>query len=76
MLPDNPGKWLVSLGQHQPQPKLSLFCFSPAGAGATFFRQWPALLPHGINLWAIRLPGRETRLREPLVTDWANLMEP
>ncbi|MGK7890566.1 MAG: thioesterase II family protein [Leptolyngbyaceae cyanobacterium] len=69
-------KWLVPLGQHDSHAQLSLFCFAPAGAGSNFFRQWSALLPDGVNLWAIRLPGRETQLRQPLITNWPDLMEP
>lgn len=68
--------WLVPLGQHHPQAQIDLFCFPPAGAGALFFRQWPAHLPEWINLWAVRFPGRETRLREPLLTQWSEIIDP
>lgn len=42
-----------------------LFCFPYAGGGAAIFRDWAATLPLGVELNAIRLPGRESRLREP-----------
>jgi surfactin synthase thioesterase subunit len=43
---------------------MRLFCFSYAGAGAAAYRLWPAALPAEIELVAIQLPGRESRLRE------------
>lgn len=50
-------------------PRLRLFCFPHAGAGASFFANWPERLPAGVEVNAIQLPGREHRLREePFVT--------
>ncbi|MCX6047109.1 MAG: alpha/beta fold hydrolase [Chloroflexi bacterium] len=54
----------VTIPKPQPQAQVRLFCFPYAGGGATVFRTWPALLPPTIELCAIQLPGRETRLRE------------
>lgn len=76
MKPHTSSKWLVPIGKHNQEPKLSLFCFPPAGAGTLFFRHWSSLVPHGVNLWAVRLPGRETRINEPLLTTWPELVEP
>lgn len=49
---------------------LRLFCFPPAGSGALFFRKWALadVFPEA-EVYAICLPGRESRLREPLFTD-------
>lgn len=44
-----------------------LFCLPSAGGGAAQYRLWPQYLPHDIELLAMQLPGRETRLREPLM---------
>ncbi|MDF0531689.1 alpha/beta fold hydrolase [Tsukamurella sp. 8F] len=41
-----------------------LFCFPYAGSGASVFHTWPALLPDYVQLCALQLPGRETRLTE------------
>ena len=68
--------WLVPLGKHHQENKLSLFCFPPAGAGSLFFRDWPATIPDSINLWAVRFPGRENRIKAPLITRWGDLIEP
>ncbi|SIO60275.1 Surfactin synthase thioesterase subunit [Singulisphaera sp. GP187] len=57
--------WLV-----RPKPNrlanFRLFCFPFAGGGASLFRLWPDQLPEGVELCAIQLPGRETRIREPI----------
>lgn len=46
--------------------RLRLFFFPHAGGGASAFYQWSRTLPSDIVCYAIQLPGRETRLREPL----------
>jgi medium-chain acyl-[acyl-carrier-protein] hydrolase len=43
---------------------MRLFCIPYAGGAAQTFRKWPAHLPASVELCAIQLPGRETRLRE------------
>lgn len=46
-------------------PALRLFCFPHVGAGASVFNQWqPAWMPGNVELWTVRLPGRELRLSE------------
>jgi medium-chain acyl-[acyl-carrier-protein] hydrolase len=45
-------------------PRMRLFCFSHAGVGASAYRVWPAALPAEIEMIAIQLPGRESRLRD------------
>src|SRR5262245_29487970 len=57
-------RWLV-----RPRPNVSarlrLVCLPYAGGGASLFRLWPEGLPAVVEVCAIQLPGRETRLREP-----------
>lgn len=43
----------------------AVVCFPWAGAGAGVFAPWARLFPDDVALWAVRLPGRESRLREP-----------
>jgi medium-chain acyl-[acyl-carrier-protein] hydrolase len=43
-----------------------LFCFSYAGGGAYAYRRWLPWLREDVDLYAIQLPGREDRIREPL----------
>lgn len=56
----------VWIGRPRPNPaaRLRLFCFPYAGGGASVFSTWPRQLPEQVELCAIRLPGRETRLSE------------
>jgi pyochelin biosynthetic protein PchC len=44
-------------------------CFPHAGGGATFFREWPQLLPSTIEVQAVRYPGREDRLSQPAIDE-------
>lgn len=53
----------------RPDSAFRLFCFPYAGAGASVFRSWAQEAPTGIEVYGIQLPGREFRLREPLLTD-------
>jgi medium-chain acyl-[acyl-carrier-protein] hydrolase len=49
--------------------RMRLVCFSYAGVGAAMYARWPDLLPADVDLWAVQLPGREGRLREPPRTE-------
>ncbi len=55
--------WVIC-PQPNSQARLRLFCFPYAGAGASIFQTWSDRLPSEIELCAIQLPGRESRLRE------------
>jgi medium-chain acyl-[acyl-carrier-protein] hydrolase len=57
------------------QPRLRLYCLGRAGAGATPFRAWETLVGPGVELCAVRLPGRENRVREEPVTSAAAVVE-
>jgi medium-chain acyl-[acyl-carrier-protein] hydrolase len=50
-------------------PRARLLCLPHAGAGASAFADWPALLAPEIEVAAIQLPGREDRISEPAATD-------
>jgi medium-chain acyl-[acyl-carrier-protein] hydrolase len=54
----------IFLPKPNPQARLRLFCFPYGGGGASVFRTWPDGLPQDVEVCAIRLPGREARLRE------------
>ncbi len=67
-------RWLACL-RPGPPGALRLVCFPPGGAGAAAFLRWRDFLPEEIELWALRLPGREIRASEPFVTDAAVVVE-
>lgn len=53
----------------RPDAAIRLFCFPYAGAGASAFRRWPAALGAGVEMRAVQLPGRESRIAEPPEVD-------
>jgi medium-chain acyl-[acyl-carrier-protein] hydrolase len=65
--------WVVHSGA-QPDPVLRLFCLPHAGGGASAFQDWAAGLG-GIEVAAVRLPGREGRFREPAIDRMDRLVE-
>jgi len=59
----------------RPFARVRLFCFPHAGVGASVYRPWAAELPQDVELCAVQLPGRETRLREPPFRDLRELVD-
>jgi surfactin synthase thioesterase subunit len=49
------------------EAKMRLFCFSYAGGTASSFRKWPEYMTDDIEICAIQLPGRENRLKDPVI---------
>jgi len=62
---------------HQPNPlaAVRLLCIPDAGGSAAVFRQWPKYIHPRIEVCAIELPGRATRLMEPPFTSMPVLIE-
>jgi medium-chain acyl-[acyl-carrier-protein] hydrolase len=56
--------WLIC-PQPNSQARLRLFCFPYAGGGTVIYRPWAAGLPETIELWCVRLPGRESFRMSP-----------
>jgi medium-chain acyl-[acyl-carrier-protein] hydrolase len=56
-------------------PQLRLFCLPHAGGGATAFHSWNDALPASVQVCSVLLPGRETRLSEPLYSRMEPLVE-
>lgn len=52
-----------------PDAEVRLFCLPFAGAGAAAFREWPSAFGPRVEIAAVRLPGREQRIREAPVID-------
>jgi medium-chain acyl-[acyl-carrier-protein] hydrolase len=65
----------IACPKPNPTADLRLICFPYAGGGASAFSQWPKLLPPTVELWAVQLPGRETRLRERPYRQFPQLVE-
>ena len=58
----------------RPDATLRLFGFPHGGGGPQAFREWSRHLPEHIELYALSLPGRGSRLHEPLMTSIDDLM--
>lgn len=68
-------KWF-SIRAARAVPALRLFCFPHVGAGGSAFNLWPrAWMPDNIELWTVRLPGRERRLSETAFRRMGPLVE-
>lgn len=76
-MPDHPSlpenDWFRCL-QPRPGARLRLICLPHAGGGLSLFSRWRHGLPPGIELWGIRLPGRENRLATPFIQDMTRLI--
>src|ERR1700761_5579544 len=66
---DPSARWIVR--KPLPAARLRLFCFPFSGGGAGAFRGWGDALP-GVEVCAVQPPGRESRMREPAISQ----MEP
>lgn len=64
--------WLRCYRQ-RPSARIRLVCLPHAGGTASFFRNWPALVPDSVELLAVQYPGREERYGEACVTDLRRL---
>ncbi len=51
----------------RPDAEMRLFGFPHGGGGPQAFREWSRHLPEHIELYALSLPGRGSRLHEPLM---------
>ncbi|MEU5980029.1 alpha/beta fold hydrolase [Streptomyces sp. NPDC047315] len=51
-----------------PDTAARLFCLPHAGAGASAYRGWQAMVGPDVEVVPVQLPGRESRFAEPLVT--------
>ena len=56
------------------EPKARLLCIPHVGGGGAVFNGWIDRLPPDVELCAVRFPGRENRLTEPLCEDWRTLL--
>jgi surfactin synthase thioesterase subunit len=78
MIALNGAATLVRLGARG-VPRRRLFCIPYAGGGVGAFRWWAMALPPDIELMAVQLPGRESRLLEApfdAVSDMVRAIQP
>ena len=68
-------QWFRSI-RRQAKPEARLVCFPHAGGSASFFLDWADLMPAGVELLAVRYPGREDRILDPPAGSMDALVEP
>jgi surfactin synthase thioesterase subunit len=66
-------RWFLA-DLRRPRQEIQLLCLPHAGGGASTYRDWLATLAPDIDVVPVRLPGRESRIREPCVTDMSTLV--
>ncbi|MFC8274218.1 thioesterase II family protein [Streptomyces sp. NPDC057271] len=67
------GGWLVC-PRPRPDARLRLLCFAYAGGGSAVFADWAAGLPDDVEVSAVRLPGRESRILQRPYDDLGDLL--
>ena len=67
-------RWLA-FPSPRPDADVRLFCLPFAGAGANAFREWPSAFGPRVEIAAVRLPGREQRIREAPVIEPEHVAE-
>ncbi|NXB01602.1 SAST synthase, partial [Cnemophilus loriae] len=60
---------LVACVHKRPSAVCRLICFPWAGGGTSQLAQWGEVFSDSVEVFCIRLPGRETRLEEPFAKD-------
>lgn len=66
--------WFSAYRSSPSATRYRLFCFPYAGAGGVIFSKWAELLPKGVEVCAIELPGRSFRINEPPISRLASLV--
>lgn len=66
--------WFTT-AKRNPEAALRLFCFPYAGGSASLYHAWWRQLPSAIEVCAVQLPGRGSRLRETPFTSLTLLVE-
>jgi surfactin synthase thioesterase subunit len=68
------GRWVAPSGNGATS-LVRFVCLGGIGAGTAAFAPWRTGLPPWIDIAPIRLPGRESRVREPAMVDLAELLD-
>ncbi|XP_029976799.1 S-acyl fatty acid synthase thioesterase, medium chain [Salarias fasciatus] len=66
---------VVSCFRRNPDAAARLLCFPWAGGGSGHYARWGRLLSGSVEVLAVRLPGRESRGKEPFVSSMAQIVD-
>lgn len=59
-------KWFLNIKKVD-SPKATIICLPCGGGSAAFFWNWKTI-PLEVNIWALKLPGRDNRITEAAIT--------
>ncbi len=65
--------WFRYFPAPKPRAELTLYCCHHAGGAASTFRNWAGSLPPWLDVCAVQLPGRESRIADPLLRDMGSV---
>ncbi len=66
--------WVLPF-EESPRTAVRLLCFPYAGGGAGLYRAWRRNLPATVSVVPVELPGRESRFREPAISEMGPLVD-
>ncbi|XP_056294444.1 S-acyl fatty acid synthase thioesterase, medium chain isoform X2 [Pseudoliparis swirei] len=66
---------VISCFKKSPDAVARLICFPWAGGGSMHYARWGNVLPSSIEVFAVKLPGRESRAREPFFEDMQQIVD-
>jgi medium-chain acyl-[acyl-carrier-protein] hydrolase len=68
-------RWYLRPRAASKDVRVRAICFPPAGAGASTYVPWQRSLPSFIEVLAVQLPARGTRMRDPPIEDVSSLLD-
>ncbi|NXE87428.1 SAST synthase, partial [Menura novaehollandiae] len=65
---------LIACAYKRPNALCRLICFPWAGGGTFKLAQWGRLFNDSVEVYCVRFPGRETRLKDPYAKDMTSMV--
>ncbi|XP_061615711.1 S-acyl fatty acid synthase thioesterase, medium chain isoform X2 [Phyllopteryx taeniolatus] len=66
---------LINCFKKKPDAVVRLICFPWAGGGSIHYARWGSVLNSSIEVFAVKLPGRESRAKEPFFENMQQIVD-
>uniref|UniRef100_A0A8B9R6M1 S-acyl fatty acid synthase thioesterase, medium chain n=1 Tax=Astyanax mexicanus TaxID=7994 RepID=A0A8B9R6M1_ASTMX len=66
---------VISCFSRRPDAVVRLICFPWAGGGSLHYARWGRLLNSSVEVYSVRLPGRESRAKEPFFQHMQQILD-
>ncbi|KAM9384231.1 S-acyl fatty acid synthase thioesterase, medium chain isoform 1-T2 [Pholidichthys leucotaenia] len=66
---------VINCFKKRPEAVVRLICFPWAGGGSIHYARWGNVLTSSIEVFAVKLPGRESRAKEPFFQNMQQIVE-